>query len=155
MTKYKKYVEEYKISKKFPINKKYFSYPLTSKKFLNSYIHENSINNTYYTSEPSEKNENMPTYIPTYMPTRIRATYCPTNKNLTTFFPTNYINNNNNNNITTIFIISFTTIFISLCLFTAYFFKYYLKYKKIKKELKQLKQDKLDLEFGISSIEDI
>jgi len=156
MTKYKEYVEEYKISKKKPINKKYFSYPLTSNKFLNSYIHENSINNTYYTSEPSEKNENIHTKLPTYIPTHISATYCPTNKNLTTFFPTNYINNNNNNdNITTVFIISFTTIFISVSLFTAYFFKYYLKYKKIKRELKQLKQDKLDLEFGISSIEDI
>jgi len=150
MTKYKEYVEEYKISKKKTINQKYFSYPITSRKILNSYIHENSINNTYYTSEPTEKN----VILPTKLPTNIRATYCPTNKKLTTFFPTNYINNNNNN-ITTIFIISFTTIFISLCLFTAYFFKYYLKYKKIKKELKQFKQDKLDLEFGVSSIEDI
>jgi len=156
MTKYKEFVEEYKISKKFPINKQYFSYPITSRKILNSYSYAtpnlNEINNIYHTTEPTEKNEILPTNIPT----NARATYCPTNKNLTTVLPTNYNNNNNNNNnLTTVFIISFTTIFISLCLFIAYFYRYYLKYKKIKKELKQIKQDKLDLEFGVSYIEDI
>ena len=161
MSKYKKYGEEYKINYKFSDSKKYFSYPITSRKILNSYSYVNpnlhEINNIYYAStEPTERNVILPTNIPTNIPTNVRATYCPTNKNLTTVLPTNYNNNNNNNNnLTTVFIISFTTIFISLCLFIAYFYRYYLKYKKIKKELKQIKQDKLDLEFGVSYIEDI
>jgi ATP-dependent Zn protease len=161
MTKYKKFVEEYNISNKFLNNKKYSSYHITSRQFLNSYSYANfylnSINNIYYTTEPTERNEimstNLPTtYLPTtYLPTTHLPTRCPTIENLTTIFPTNYINknNDNNNNNNTVFIISFTTIFISLCLFIACFYKYYLKYKKTKK------QDKLDLEFGISYIEDI
>jgi hypothetical protein len=175
MTKYKEFVEEYNISNKFSNNKNFISYHITSIPILNMYSYENlnlnSINNIYYTKEPTERNEimstnlptnlhtNLPTNLHTNLPTNLHTnlpTNCPTVKNLTTIFPTNYINKNNNNNDNKnnnkVFIISFTTIFISLCLFIAYFYKYYLKYKKNKK---QLKQDKLDLEFGITYIEDI
>jgi hypothetical protein len=147
MTKYKEFVEEYKVNYKFSDNKKYFSYPMFPIK-KNTYIYES--NNIYYTTEPTEKNEALPITLPTILPTTLHTNY-PTynNSNIENSITTVKSENNDAN---TIFIICFTTIFISLCLFMSYFYKYYLKYKKNKKKLKQ---DKLDLEFGISYIEDI
>ena len=156
--KYTNFVEKYNVEF-YNIN----NYPTTYNKLLNNFM---VMDNIYYTSEPTEQINfnitNLPTNMHTYLPSKLNTicptitnlkTNFPTITNLTTNFPINYVNNNNNdNNFTTIFTISFVTIFISLFLFIICFYKYYLKYKRKKKKLKQ---DKLDLEFGISYIEDI
>jgi hypothetical protein len=76
MSKYKDFVEEYKVSYKFSDSKKFFSYPN-----LNSYFNSNSRYNfkkdNYYTAEPTEKNSELPTTLTPTMQTISPTTLKP------------------------------------------------------------------------------
>jgi hypothetical protein len=89
MSKYKDFVEEYKVSSKFSDSKKFFSYPN-----LNSHFNSNSRYNlkkdNYYTAEPTEKNSESPTTLSPTMQTISPTTLSPTMQTIspTTLSPT-------------------------------------------------------------------
>jgi len=173
MSKYKDFVEEYKVSYKFSDSKKFFSYPN-----LNSHFNSNSRYNlkkdNYYTAEPTEKNSESPTTLSptmqTISPTTLSPTMqtispttyiyytsssCPSIKNSTTFIPTIKNENNynyiNNNDLIIALTIPFSVVFFASVLFTIYYYKFYLK-DTIQPQIKREKE--LDLNFGLTYVDD-
>jgi hypothetical protein len=160
---YKKYVKEYI----FDLNtKNIISYEINYLNALNPNL--NSIN-YYFTSEPTEQTTselpsqvisytNIPTsrLIQTPRPTDTLIeldTNCPSMLNTTKPIPIKILTNNTENkNETKIFIISVCCVTIFLLIFLLYFYKYYVRYKKRNDENKK---NDLDIEFGISYIDDL
>jgi hypothetical protein len=168
MSNYKKFVEEYKINYKlFGNNIKDFSYPRTyasfslsipmyhSSKYYSMYMSNREPTEKKYTSEPSENDY---TSEPTEKKYTIKPsnlyTKCPSIIVNESFNPTVYkdiqninVENKNNN----VLIISICIVSFSLCFFVTFYKFCYLKYKK---KLERRKKDDLDLNFGLSYVDD-
>jgi len=130
MSKYTIFVEEYK--------------PKVSKKY--DWIQKQQLN-SYYTLEPTEY---VTPDLPTYMPSNLLITRVPTTINSTTTIPIIHYEINNGDDLLVILSVTCSTFFFCLFLFTIYFYKYYyVKYKKI------LKINEVDIEFGVSYVDDI
>jgi hypothetical protein len=163
MTKYKDFVEEFKVNSKISDKHKYFSY-LKNAKMTDTHFEPifNEKKDNYYTTEPTERiSETYITGLPTTgIPTSLlHSTQCPSSKNITTFMPTIKVTNNNNNNDLIIALtISLSGVFFSLFLFMIYY-NYNLKYKTQarieQKERQEKKENELDLSFGLSYVDDI
>jgi len=123
-----------------------------------NYVEELQLNNrNYYTLEPTELFSyspinlptNSPTYLPTYLPTNLK-TDCPTVFNSTNL-PTVQLVIENSNNDKNILIITLPIIFFILILFLLLYKYFYLKYKN---KQRKLKTDELNLDFGLSYVDD-
>jgi hypothetical protein len=165
MTKYKDFVEEFKVNSKISDKHNYFSY-LKNAKITDTHFEPNfnKKKDNYYTPEPTERiSESYTTGLPTTglpttgLPTSLlHSTQCPSSKNITTFMPTIKVTNNNNNNDLIIALtISLSGVFFSLFLFMIYY-NYNLKYKtQARLERQKQKENELDLSFGLSYVDDI
>jgi hypothetical protein len=161
---YKKYVEEHKDDFK---HKNLFSrhrdFSLVSPKIsdleIRNFDSMYTKSYTYFTEEPTEKpsgKNNYDTPISQTKPPAEIYTKCPSSVNSTTYIPTinftirNFAStNNNNNNNYIILITTFSLFSFFIFLFTIYFYKYYyLKY------VKKNKDNKIDLDFGITYVDD-
>ena len=160
MTKYKDFVEEFKVNSKISDKHNYFSY-LKNAKITDAHFEPNfnKKKDNYYTTEPTERiSETYITRLPTTrLPTSLLpTTQCPSTKNITTFIPTiQFVNNNNNNDLIIALTISLSGVFFSLFLFMIYY-NYNLKYKtQARLERQEKKENELDLSFGLSYVDDI
>ena len=162
MTKYKDFVEEFKVNSKISDKHNYFSY-LKNAKITDTHFEPNfnKKKDNYYTTEPTERiSESYTTGLPTTgLPTSLLpSTQCPSTKNITTFMPTiKFVNNNNNNNNNNNDLIIALTISLSGVFFSLFLFMiYYLKYKtQARLERQKQKENELDLSFGLSYVDDI
>jgi len=169
MSKYKDFVEEYKVSYKISDSKKHFSYPIVNTKTSNTYTYASFSNvnsrydlkkDNYYTAEPTEKKSESPTTLTPSIQTNSPTTYiyytssCPSIKNSTTFIPTIKNENNyiNNNDLIIALTIPFSVVFsVSVLFIIYYYYKCYLKHKKQKQ---REREKELDLTFGLSYVDD-
>jgi hypothetical protein len=178
MTKYKDFVEEFKVNSKISDKHNYFSY-LKNAKITDTHFEPNfnKKKDNYYTTEPTERiSESYTTGLPTTglpttgLPTTgiptslLHSTQCPSSKNITTFMPTiKFVNNNINNNINNNDLIIALTVSLSGVFFTLFsfmiYYNYNLKYKTQarieQKERQEKKENELDLSFGLSYVDDI
>jgi len=171
MRSYKDFVEKQDINYTLLKNKNL----VLSSEFLNLYenpkLKLNSLKSkkiSYYTEEPTEYiqylNTNLPTFMQTNLPKIIKT-------NLPTFMQTNLpkiiktncpsinsakniknITENKNLILNYVFIIFYSSISFILFLLMIFVCKY--KYLKYKKNLKKIEEKKLDLDFGITYIDD-
>lgn len=168
MSKYKDFVEEFKVNSKISDKHNYFSYLIKNAKMKDTHFEPifNEKRENYYTTEPTERiSESYITRLPTMhtiSPT-IGLSYntqYPSTKNTTTFIPTikfdnsNNNNNKNNNDLIIGLTAPLSAIVFSLLLFTIYYYKYHLNYKP-QKEIQEKKGNELDLSFGLSYVDDI
>ena len=182
MSKYKDFVEEFKVNSKNSDKHNYFSYLIKNAKMKDTHFEPifNEKKDNYYTTEPTERiSETYITRLPTtgiptmqtFSPTSLLpyATQYPSTKNATTFTPTikfsnNNINNNINNDLIIALTISLSGVFFTLFSFMIYY-NYNLKYKTQaqlqqkerleQKERQEQKENELDLSFGLSYVDDI
>ena len=155
MRSYKDFVEKQDINYTLLKNKNL----VLSSEFLNLYenpkLKLNSLKSkkiSYYTEEPTEYiqylNTNLPTFMQTNLP-KIIKTNCPSinsAKNIKN------ITENKNLILNYVFIIFYSSISFILFLLMIFVCKY--KYLKYKKNLKKIEEKKLDLDFGITYIDD-
>ena len=160
MSKYKDFLEEFKVNSKISDKHNYFSYLIKNAKMTDTHFEPsfNEKNDNHYTMEPTERISE--TYI-TMLPTSLLpyATQYPSTKNATISMPTIKVTNiNNNNDLIISLTVSLSGVFLTLFSFMIYY-NYNLKYKTQlrleQKERQEQKENELDLSFGLSYVDDI